>query len=214
MKQLWLKWKRRWLPYLIAYSAKYAMRLLIRTCRIHVHGIDTFIACAKQSPCILMLWHDKLVVVPEIMNRFTSNLVFTAVISKSRDGDPLAILTNSYSIGRVLRVGHHTRHKALSHMINILKGEKGIILITPDGPRGPRHVIKPGVAVAARESSTKIFSFSWKAKSFWQLNTWDKMQIPKPFTTLNVTFGQAVMLPESDKSSLEQDIRILQDYLD
>ncbi|MEI8365371.1 MAG: lysophospholipid acyltransferase family protein [Parachlamydiaceae bacterium] len=221
MKKMWMQWKRKWLPYVIAYSAKYAIRFLLRTCRIRIHGIDKFVKTAQESPCILMLWHDQLVLVPEIVTTFTSDFICTAFISKSRDGDPLELVTKSYSRGRVLRVPHNTRHQALSRVIDILRGkseldkatDSRVVIITPDGPRGPRHVVKPGVIVAARESSAKIVPFSWKASRFWQLNTWDRMQIPKPFTTLHITFGDPIVLSTMGKDSLDQDAEMLRDIL-
>lgn len=193
------KWKRRWLPYLIAYSAKISMRLLLCTCRVRIRGLDAFTETAKNSPCILMLWHNRLVVVSEILNAYTSRFVYTAFISKSRDGDPLARLAESYSRGKALRVPHNARHRALHQMIGALKEKKEIVLITPDGPRGPRHVVKPGIIVAAKEAKAQIVPFSWQAKRFWQLNTWDQMKIPKPFTTVNIAFGPAIALQGSEE---------------
>ena len=212
MKKKWTLWKRRWLPYLIAYSAKYVIRLLLRTCRIRIHGLETFVSTANSTPCILMLWHDKLVIISEIINTYTSDFICTAFISKSRDGDPLALITQSYARGRVLRVPHNARHKALSKMIDLLKDKKSVIVITPDGPRGPSHIIKPGIVMAAQESSATIIPFSWNASRFWQLNTWDKMQIPKPFTTLHVTFGSPIAF-KKEVNTLEQDMAILSDAI-
>ncbi len=204
LKQLWLQAKRRYLPHIIAYTAKIGMRLILRTCRIKVHGLDQFVTTAAHAPCILMLWHNRLAAVPEVMHRFTSKLVFTAFISKSRDGEPLALLTNSYKIGRVLRVPHNARHHALGQMIQHLKARREIMIITPDGPRGPRYVVKPGVAIAAREADAKIVPFSWTAASAWQLKTWDKMLIPKPFTTVHITFGEAIALNKNADEDLAQ----------
>lgn len=214
MKKLWTQWKRRWLPYVVAYSAKFAIRQLLRTCQVHIHGLDHLTENTKASPCILALWHDKLILVSEILNSYTSGFPCTAFISKSRDGDPLALVTTSYSRGRVLRVPHNARHKALSTMIDILKRRDGIVLITPDGPRGPRHIVKPGIVLAAREASAKVIPFSWKASRYWQLSTWDKMQIPKPFSTLHVTFGSPVDFSGTEDMLLDSDLEMLKNHLE
>ena len=202
-------WKRYWLPRLIAHTAKFMIRLILCTCRVRIRGLDLLNQTVQESSCILMLWHDKLVILPEILHHYTSDFSCTAFISKSRDGDPLALVTESYPRGRVLRVPHNARHKALCNMIDLLKKEKGVVLITPDGPRGPRHVVKPGVVVAARESGAKIIPFSWKADRFWQLNTWDQMQIPKPFSRVEVIFGKPVVLSKTTENSIEQDVELL-----
>ena len=213
LKNIWIKTKRRCLPYLIAYTAKIGMRLLLRTCRLQVEGLDHFVLTAKQFPCILMLWHNRLAAIPEIMHKYASQFVFTAFISKSRDGEPLALLTQSYKIGRVLRVPHNARHHALSQMIHHLKERREIMIITPDGPRGPRYVVKPGVVIASREADAKIIPFSWQAERAWQLNTWDKMLIPKPFSTIKITFGQAIAPCKKADKDLEQQTAELREAL-
>lgn len=92
MKKVWLHFKRRWLPYVIAYAAKLGVHLLMRTCRVDIKGLDHFISTATQSPCILMLWHNRMVALPDVLYRKASQFNYTAFISKSRDGDPLALI--------------------------------------------------------------------------------------------------------------------------
>lgn len=207
--------KRKWLPYIIAYTVKFAMRIILRTCRIEIQGIDRFVVTANSSPCILMLWHNRMAILPEIMHRNAPQFMYTAFISKSRDGDALAILTKSYSIGKVLRVPHNARHQALNKMISQLKTGKEVMLITPDGPRGPPYVMKPGIVMAAKEAKAKIIPFSWNANRFWQLSTWDKMMIPKPFSKINVSFGDAISLPKGndDDKDFAINLEFLQEKL-
>lgn len=213
LKNGWIKFRRRWLPYMYAYAAKSLIRVLLFTCRIKVHGVNILTETAEKHPCILMLWHDRIIILSEILQKHTQGLVFNALISKSRDGDPLAILARSYRRGRVIRVPHHSRHAALAKMIHHLKTTKEIILISPDGPRGPRHVIKPGIAKAAKETGAMVIPFSWKAERKWRLGTWDKMMIPKPFSTVNVYFGKPISFEKNSEKNLEEEMRILTDAL-
>lgn len=213
IKKIWLSFKNKLLPYCIAYTAKISLRILLRTCRIEIQGLEDFIAAASRSPCILMLWHNRLIILAEILNSAAPQFNYTAFISKSRDGDPLALLAKSYKKGKVLRVPHNARHRALSKMIDHLKEKQEVILITPDGPRGPRYIVKPGIVLAARESSAKIIPFSWSANRTWKLPTWDIMQIPKPFSKIKVIFGSALTLPQEQKQSLENEAIFLQDSL-
>lgn len=205
--------KNQWLPYLFAYSAKFVIRLLLRTCHCEVHGIDHFVKTATNSPCILMLWHNRLILVGEILNRFAPQFIYTAFISNSRDGQPLSLMALSYKTGRVLRVPHNARHRALKEMIRHLKNRREIVLITPDGPRGPRYILKPGVIVAARESSAKVIPFSWESDSFWQLSTWDQLRIPKPFSKIKIFFGDPLTVSKQNHRKLEDDIVAFQTSL-
>jgi lysophospholipid acyltransferase (LPLAT)-like uncharacterized protein len=213
MRKSWTLMKRRWLSYLFAYSAKAAMRLIMRTCRVEIQGLDKFVAAAQQHPCILMLWHNRLVVISEVLNAFAPQFIYTAFISKSRDGEPLALLAQSYKSGRALRVPHNGRHRALNQMIDRLKIKREIMLITPDGPRGPRYEIKPGIVMAARESAAKVIPFSWNGSRVWTLNTWDGMLVPKPFSTIKVTFGESLFFEKGDTAAFAEEKALLRTAL-
>lgn len=144
-----------------------------------------------------MLWHNRLAIIAEVLNKHAPHFIYSAFISKSRDGEPLALLANSYKAGRAIRVSHNAKHQGLKMVIESLKTKEDIIVFTPDGPRGPRYKMKPGIVLAARESNAAIIPFSWSAKSYWTLKTWDKFMLPKPFTTLTITFGSPIMIDQN-----------------
>lgn len=205
MKIDWYKLKKLFLSAPIAYGAKYALRLLLWTCRFKVVGLDNFVEIAVQKPCILALWHNRLGIVAEFFNRHAPQFIYVAFVSKSRDGEALARLATSYSAGRVIRVPHHARHQALKEAIGHLNSGREIILFTPDGPRGPACQVKPGVIKAAQSSGAPIIPFGWHAKRFWQFKTWDQFQLPKPFTTITVTLGDALYFSKEGSIAEFQD---------
>lgn len=182
--------------YLIAYLAKMVLRLLFWSYRIKLQGLDRFTQTAEKGACILMLWHNRLGIAPELLNYYASHLNYVAFVSKSRDGELLAILANSYSAGRTIRVPAHNRHHALKVSIDGLKKRNEVLVLTPDGPRGPRYRVKPGVALAARAACAPVVPFTWKANRYWQLKTWDGFMLPKPFATLEVMFGEPIAVSE------------------
>lgn len=205
LKHNWLKFKGKWLSYPIAYFVKYLMRMLLATCRIEIEGLAPFVEMANKASCIIMLWHNRLGIIAEILHKNTPKNKYTAIISKSRDGEPLAIVVNSYRNGKVIRVPHNTRHQALNTVIKSLKNGNETIVITPDGPRGPVYQIKPGILLAARETSAPIIPLTWTATHYWELNTWDKFMIPKPFSTIKVIFGEAVQIDSKMEIEMEME---------
>ena len=211
IKEGWLRFKRFILPYPMAYLVKYSLRCLLWTCRVEIQGLENLIVSAKEKPCILSLWHNRLAIMPEVLSRFTRGLNFTAVISKSRDGAPLAIVVDSYSIGSTIRVAHDDRHGALRNLIAHLKENRDILIITPDGPRGPKYQLKPGIAMAAKASGACIVPFGWTADRVWRLKTWDGFMLPKPFSTIQVQFGGPTTI--SKETSLKQDVAHLTSQL-
>lgn len=202
--------KRKVFSFFIAYVAKYLLRLVLMTCKIEVRGLEVFKKTVSSQKSILMLWHNRLSIVSEILFKLDPHTIFSAFISKSRDGDPLAVLANSYKTGKAIRVPHDRKHQALKTVIDTLKNKNEVIIITPDGPRGPRYEVKPGIAVAAMETDATIIPFTWVSSKFWQLKSWDRLMFPKPFSTLIVTFGNPLKL---EMNSLEEDQEILKTSL-
>jgi len=213
VKRMRTYFKKRWLPSIIAYSAKFTIKLVLWTCRVEVIGLNKFIQTAGQFPCILALWHNRLALVSEVMNRAAPAFIYTAFISNSRDGEPLARLAQSYKIGRALRVPHNLRHHALSQMIHHLKDKREILIITPDGPRGPRYEVKPGIIAAARTAEAKVVPFSWQANRVWTLNTWDQMMMPKPFSKIRITFGEPLSFEKGAQGDMQAEIIAVQNAL-
>ena len=190
----WMKWKKKYLSLPLAYFAKGLLHLLLRTCRIEVKGAEHLRSAAERGSCILMLWHNRLLMVANVLYHYAGDFKYRAIISNSRDGEPLAIFAESFAAAKVLRVAHQARREALHQMVACLQN-KEIVIITPDGPRGPRYTMKPGTAFAAAEAGACVVPFSWSADRFWQLKTWDGMMIPKPFSRIQAVFGPAVEVP-------------------
>ncbi len=192
--------KQKWVSYILARIVKYTIKTILLTCRFRVEGMDTFAETAAKGRCILMLWHNRLILVAEVMTRFAPQFKYAALISNSRDAEILASHTNSYSVGRALRVPHDARAQVLRTMVKQLKEGNEVMIITPDGPRGPRYKIKPGVAFAAKMASANIIPFSWDASSVWTFNTWDKLMLPKPFSTITVTLGSPLTVQDETET--------------
>ena len=195
---------------LISWLAYKAIDVTLLTCRIRWEGLEEYLENFKDQAVIIMLWHENIIIVPRLMARYCSKNKYAPVISKSRDGQLL-----TYSVmkvvpnNKIIEVPHNARHKALKGMLKAIK-EKYHIVITPDGPKGPCHKIKPGMLYAAQRQKTAIIPLRWSSTKIWNLKSWDKMKIPKPFSTINVVIGPEVKLPE-DKS---EQIKILENSLE
>ena len=186
--------KQKWVSFILSRTVKYTIKAILLTCRFRVDGMDHFVKAAKNKKCILMLWHNRLTLVAEIMTRYAPQFKYAALISNSRDAEVLVSHTNSYGIGRAIRVPHNGRAQVLQTMVKQLKYGDEVIIITPDGPRGPALKVKPGVAFAAKEASASIIPFSWNANKIWEFKTWDKLMLPKPFSTITVRLGEAIQI--------------------
>jgi lysophospholipid acyltransferase (LPLAT)-like uncharacterized protein len=211
VKQSCRKWFFRGRAFVVAKLSKSLMWVLMKTCRIQVTGVEHFVHLAQTDKCLLMLWHNRLAPVCFILSHYTKDLLFAALISASRDGNILSTLVHSYKRGRTIRVSHQARYQALQELIRHVQERQHIVVVTPDGPRGPRYEMKPGVALAALETQAAVVTLNWEAKRYWEFNTWDRLRLPKPFTTIHVTFGPVVRL--GSNVSLEEAKVILKQAL-
>ena len=135
--------------------------------------------------------------------------------SASKDGAIVAAAMASFGLGSVRGSSSRRGAAALVTLRKELRAGQHVC-ITPDGPRGPRYVVQSGVVKLASVTKTPIIPFLVNYESYWTLqNTWDKFQIPKPFSKIEVTFGKEIEIPpklnaeelEMERKKMEQVMR-------
>jgi len=136
----------------------------------------------EQHVCVC--WHNELLMSPQAYRKIHKKHSASAIISSHFDGSLIASTLNMLGI-KPLRGS--TKRGATQVLLqafkSIKKGEE--VLITPDGPRGPRHSMSDGAIGIALKSKLPIFLMNYTAEKYWQLGSWDKFVIPKPFTKIN-----------------------------
>jgi lysophospholipid acyltransferase (LPLAT)-like uncharacterized protein len=76
--------------------------------------------------------------------------------------------------------------------------------VVPDGPRGPRYVVKPGVIHLARATGAPIVPVTYAASRMRQLHSWDRLIIPLPFCRVLYVIGEPLRVPrDADDRDLE-----------
>ena len=82
---------------------------------------------------------------------------------------------------------------------------------TLDGPRGPARVAQAGAVWLASATGNPVLPFHLEASSHWSLRSWDRTQIPKPFSTVALVVGEPMDVPkEASEEVLEQARRELE----
>lgn len=172
--------------WLTGYLLRFLTTLLFATLKVRFIGKE-LLQEKTQGRLIISLWHDELFLAP-LIRKVLKKHPLAIVVSKSRDGKILSAYINTYSNAEAIEVASNKRHAALLQMVQAVEEGK-TLLITPDGPRGPKHVIKPGLPYTAEKAQAHILTMHWHASSVWHLNTWDQMQIPKPFAKVEIRFA-------------------------
>ena len=169
-----------------AHILKVLLYIYLKTLRIHISGDEQVRQALIKGPLIFMVWHDSLLLTP-LLQFVTKYRPIYILISKSRDGDIPSLLAASYKGVDVVRVKHTGRPSALKESCRLLHEGKSLI-ITPDGPRGPRHVIKGGMLYASEKEHVPVVHVTWSASREHTLSSWDKFRIPFPFSKIELQF--------------------------
>jgi len=156
------------------------MRIIWYTTRKKFHTITEI--DDRQYVCVT--WHGELFMSPQAYRTIHQKHPASAIISAHFDGGLIAGTLEFLKI-RPLRgsTKKGARQVLLQAFKSIKSGEE--VLITPDGPRGPRHTMSDGAVGIALKSKLPIFVMNYTAEKYWQLGSWDKFVIPKPFTKVD-----------------------------
>jgi hypothetical protein len=167
----------------------FLIRLIYLTNQKHFHLPETIPA----EPVIFAFWHGDLLMQPYLYYQFRTSPKANVLISDHFDGQIIARIMRYFHLGTLH--GSTTRGGA-KVLIQALKSlsDGYDIGITPDGPKGPRHEMSEGVVIMAQKRRTKVIVYSCVPSTFWQLSSWDRFTIPKPFGRIDFYASEPINL--------------------
>lgn len=172
-------------------------RTLARTWRIHIQG------ALPTSPCIVVFWHGEMLPVLSTFGPLHS----VVLVSPSQDGKTLQQLLRDW--GHTIVEGSSSRggKEALLQLVDL--APRNIILITPDGPRGPAQRSKPGAVITAQRSGVPLVHVRMRARHIYTFaRSWDRFQLPLPFASITLHISEPIRL-ERQLSHDETEAEIL-----
>ena len=183
--------------WLITWTGWLLVRLLGPTLRYTVSIAEGGPPSEKIGPAaIYVFWH--CCVIPALY--FYRDNQIAVMTSSSFDGEYIARIIEKFGY-RAVR-GSSTRGgvRALLGMHTELEQGRSVAF-TIDGPQGPRYIAKPGPVLLARNAQLPIFVFHTAVERAWELNTWDRLIIPKPFSRVVLRYSRVVPVPPADADS-------------
>jgi len=155
--------------------------------------------------CILAGWHNRLALGPALYRRHfqkrSPRRRMAALVSASKDGGVLATAMELQGVLPIRGSSSRRGAQALRELVTAARQGCDLVL-TPDGPRGPRYVVQEGVIAAAQLTGLPIIPTAYTLRWKWTLNTWDRFQVPLPFSHCTVHFGPPIRVPR--ECSLEE----------
>jgi len=123
------------------------------------------------------------------------------LVSPSGDGDVSEKLLESLGYHVIRGSASSGGARALREMLSVLE-EGAVLVITPDGPRGPMHSMNPGLAWMARATGRAVIPSAFVCDRAWHANSWDNFTLPKPFARILLIYGEPLSVPrEADEAA-------------
>ena len=187
------------------------MRALLVTLRFRFIDRARIMATPPEKPLLWAFWHNRLFVMPYVFEHFFPGRPGAALTSASKDGEILAAFLNRFGVRAIRGSTSRGGARALVEMKRAIR-DGYIMGITPDGPRGPRYHLNPGVVKLAQVTGGFVLPVRIGYSRFWELKSWDGFRIPKPFARVEIVFDALHEVPptadddafEAERSRLEQ----------
>ncbi len=166
-------------------AAQPAVSALASTWRFSCHDDHYWRELAQSGkPFVFLLWHE--VLLPLLWRHRRQGVAI--VVSDGKEGRYLA--DYAARIGYRLVSGSSNRGATRALLGAIHQLDAGVpVAFTPDGPVGPRRIIKPGVVRAAQKAGAPVLPLHAAAHPAWRLRSWDRMLVPAPFARIEVGYG-------------------------
>ena len=144
----------------------------------NIEGLDSY---------ILVSWHGKVLGLMEHMK----HKGYFALVSKSRDGELITRIAKNFGYNFFRGSSNKGGKEAIKNMDNFFRENTNAkIIITPDGPTGPEHKVKPGALILAQNSGRPIIPMIVDVKNSWKFKNWHTFYLSKPFSKMRVVFGR------------------------
>src|SRR5262245_17465674 len=153
----------------------------------------------EGTPTVYAVWHGRILLLPYLYGWRAAHVL----ASRSNDGELVSRFVKSFGLEPVRGSSSRGGAEALRLLARSLRQGHDAVVV-PDGPRGPRETVKPGLVALARLSGAPIVPIALGASRSWRLRSWDEFAIPKPFARCVVRFGEPIRVPATaDRATQE-----------
>jgi hypothetical protein len=178
----------KWLgvPLVAALAATWRVRI--------VGGEYERAARAPGRGALYIIWHETLLPLTWI-HRTRGDI--TMLVSATIDGDYLMAFGGALGYRAVRGATGQDGLQALREVTGVLRAG-GVVAIAPDGPLGPRRVLKPGALVAAQRTGAMILPLHATVDRAWRFDSWDRFMVPRPFAEVTVRYAEPFVVGQGE----------------
>jgi lysophospholipid acyltransferase (LPLAT)-like uncharacterized protein len=168
-----------------------------------LHHHDAIVQSGRQP--IFAFWHGRILAA----TLFWRDRGIVVIISENFDGEWIARIIERFGYGTSRGSSSRGGVRALVQLKRDLASGKSAGF-TLDGPRGPARVAQPGAVWLAGATGNPLLPFHLEASRFWTARSWDRTQVPKPFSTVALAVGEPIHVADTAQPSIDAKIRELE----
>lgn len=194
-----MKRLRRLLTPLAPPLAALLIRLIGPTLRWEIRDEPGLFQNPSRRSYLYAFWHNRILMMPWVHAKYLRTRTLTVMISQSRDGQMITRVAQAFGVRAARGSSSKKGIQAFLQLAHGLKKGNSDVAVTPDGPRGPRYAVHPGILYLSHLSQLPILPVTIHYAEKWEAKSWDRFQIPKPFTRATLHIHDPLPAP-SDAS--------------
>jgi len=174
------------------------------TLQWRVEGLENYeaiIASGRQP--VMAFWHGRILPATYYFRRRG----IVVITSENFDGEWIARIIERFGFGTARGSSSRGGLKAMLQLVRDMERGKPAGF-TLDGPRGPARAAQPGAIWLAQRTGNPVLPFHLEASSHWTMKSWDRTQVPKPFSTVALVVGDPVEVPRDAGDEQLESVRM------
>jgi lysophospholipid acyltransferase (LPLAT)-like uncharacterized protein len=176
---------------LFGLFGKFVIDLVFSTVRIESIDFEKARQEIESGRCLVAFWHSRMLMVSYVYKGRGAAIL----VSRSNDGEMMAQVLERKGHNPVRGSTSRSGVRALAQLIKAVKEDNCPAVIVPDGPRGPRFKVQPGIIALAQKTGYPIVPISCSAKRMKVFSSWDRFVLPYPFNEGRVIYGGPISVP-------------------
>ena len=192
----------------LAWLSAALIRTLACTVRVKITDRGGVILHPEHTPVIIAFWHNRTLLMAVFWERYCKPRKSLTFISRSRDGQFMSAVAAQFGIQSAR--GSSSRHGAAAALAAVhgARDPQLDIVITPDGPRGPRYQVQPGLLRLAQTTGRPIVAITYELAWKHELKSWDRFHIPIPFSRCELITSIPIAVPDN---ATEEELAIIKE---
>ena len=195
--------------FIIPLFGRWIFQILFFLNKVSVKDEKNLLNIIKSGdPVMLCVWHGRLLFPSWYIRQHTTLHIIS---SRHADSELLAHILRNWGYTLIRGSTNKKGIRVIREMTEIFKGG-GIIAITNDGPKGPPRIAKSGSIGLAIKNNVKIITVTGSATKCWQMKSWDRFMLPKPFGKIQIIVSNPMDIAEKPATSKEE-VQLLSEFM-